>query len=217
MNGKDKIKRLTILGLMTAILIIMAYTPLGYLPVGFLPNPITLNMIPIAIASLAMGPLGGAITGGVFGLTSFLQCFGINALGTSLFAINPVFTVIVCFVPRILDGLITGLFADLLASRSAPALVRCTVTGLSAAVFNTLLFMVSLLLLFGNTEYLMGIWEQLAPGKNVLIFACAFVGINAIAEIVCSTLITCIVGVALSKAKLLPPHSSKRLQAESAA
>ena len=38
---------------------------------------ITFNMIPVAIAAIAMGPLGGAIIGGVFGLISFLQCFGI--------------------------------------------------------------------------------------------------------------------------------------------
>ena len=51
-----KPRQLTILGLLTAILLLMAYTPLGYLNVG--PLAITFNIIPVALAAVALGPAG---------------------------------------------------------------------------------------------------------------------------------------------------------------
>lgn len=98
-------KQLTVLGLMIAVLVLMSYTPLGYLNIG--PLAITFNMIPVAIAAIACGPLGGAVLGAVFGLTSFGQCIGIggvSAMGATLFSISPVLAFIQRFVPRFLDG-----------------------------------------------------------------------------------------------------------------
>ncbi len=69
MNKKFTTSQITLLGLMIAILLLMAYTPLGYLNIG--PLAITFNVIPVAISAIVMGPVGGAIAGAVFGLTSF--------------------------------------------------------------------------------------------------------------------------------------------------
>ena len=79
MKTQTKTTQLTILGLMTAVLLLMAYTPLGYLNIG--PLAITFNVIPVAICAITLGPAGGAAAGAVFGLTSFLQCIGVG--GTS--------------------------------------------------------------------------------------------------------------------------------------
>ena len=84
-------RQLTILGLLTGILLLMAYTPLGYLNIG--PLAISFNVIPVALAAVTLGPAGGAAAGAVFGLTSFLQCVGVgglSAMGAILFEINPV-------------------------------------------------------------------------------------------------------------------------------
>ena len=100
---------LVTLGLITAILLLMAYTPLGYLNIG--PLAITLNIIPVAIAAIALGPKGGAIAGAVFGITSFLQCIGVggtSAMGAMLFSINPILAFIQRFIPRLLDGFLLG-------------------------------------------------------------------------------------------------------------
>lgn len=81
--------QLAILGLMTAILLIMAYTPLGYLNIG--PLAISFNVIPVAICAIVLGPMGGAIAGAIFGLTSFGQCLGIggvSAMGACLVLIH---------------------------------------------------------------------------------------------------------------------------------
>ena len=51
---------LVLLGMMTGVLLLMAYTPLGYLNIG--PLAISFNMIPVAITAIALGPVGGLIT-----------------------------------------------------------------------------------------------------------------------------------------------------------
>ena len=65
------VRQLVVLGLMTALVMIFSFTPIGSIPVG--PLVITLNVIPVAVAGITCGPLGGGIIGGVFGLFSFLQ------------------------------------------------------------------------------------------------------------------------------------------------
>lgn len=199
-------KQLTILGLMVAVLLLMAYTPLGYLNIG--PLAITFNMIPVAVCAITLGPVGGAIAGAVFGLTSFLQCIGvggISAMGAILFDINPFLAFVQRFVPRTLDGLLIGyIFMAIRKWKNVP--LACFVTGFCAAFLNTLFFMTALIALFGNTEYVQG----LIGGKNIVLFVCSFVGINAVFEMLASTIITGAVGTALYKARLVPALETKQ-------
>ncbi len=198
--------QLTILGLMTAILLIMSYTPLGYLNIG--PLAITFNVIPVAIAAIACGPIGGAVVGAVFGLTSFGQCIGIggvSAMGTTLFAINPFLAFVQRFIPRLLDGLLLGYIFRGLRKATGKVSVSAAVTGFASAFLNTVFFMSALVLLFGNTEYVQG----LIGGRNIIVFICAFVGINAVCEMVSSTILTYIIAIALNRAHLLFVNEDK--------
>lgn len=207
MKNKQKITRIVIMGLLTAILVVMSFTPLGYLNIG--PLSITLNIIPVAIAALTMGPVGGAAVGAVFGLTSFLQCVGIglpSPFGVALFGISPIFTIITCFVPRILDGFLLGLINKFVADVSN-SIVSSFITGFAAALLNTVFFMTSLMLLFGKTPLIMDMRGEM----NIIAFMCAFVGINAVFEIVASTIITGGVGTALLKAKLIPNFNQSEI------
>ena len=192
----NKVKRLVLLGLFTAILLVMSWTPLGYLKVGFL--EITLNVIPLAVAAITLGSAGGAVTGAVFGLTSFLQCIGIGGLsplGEVLFGISPLFCFIVCFVPRVLDGYISG-FVFRGISKKVPRTVACYITGFVSAFLNTLLFMTALIALYGSHSYMQGLME----GRNVFTFVCTFVGINAVFEMLACTVVSGAVGSALYRA-----------------
>lgn len=199
MKTSNKTRQLTILGLLTGILLLMAYTPLGYLNIG--PLAISFNVIPVALAAITLGPAGGAAAGAVFGLTSFLQCIGVggvSAMGVVLFGINPVLAFIQRFIPRLLDGLLLGyIFRGV--KKASNARVGCFVTGFFSAFLNTLFFMTALVVLFGNTEYMQG----LIGGKNIILFVCSFVGVNAVCEMVSSTIITGAVGFALLKAGLI--------------
>jgi uncharacterized membrane protein len=177
----------------------MSFTPLGYLNIG--PLAITLNTIPVAVGAIALGPTGGAILGGVFGMTSFLQCLGIggtSAMGVILFEINPFLTFIQRFLPRFLMGLMTGWIFLGIKKVSSHSLASF-VAGFCAAFLNTALFMGSLVLLFGSTEYL----QNLMGGRNVLLFIVTFVGINAVFEMLVSTAISGLLGKTLEKAHLI--------------
>ena len=193
--------QITILGLMVALLLVMAWTPLGYLNIGIL--AISFNVIPVAVSAIALGPLGGAIAGAVFGLTSFLQCIGIggvSAMGAVLFGINPVLAFIQRFIPRLLDGFIIGLVFEAMRKRGVKIHLTSAVIGFLSAFLNTVLFMTFLVVLFGNTEYMQG----LIGGRNILVFVCAYVGVNAVVEMAASTVITAAVGTALYRAHILP-------------
>lgn len=75
------------LAVLIAIMLILAFTPLGYLRIG--PLAISLMTIPVVIGAMILGPAGGAVLGLVFGLTSFYQCFAGDPFGAALVAMNP--------------------------------------------------------------------------------------------------------------------------------
>ncbi len=196
----NKVKHLVLLGLFTAILLVMSWTPLGYLKVGFL--EITLNVIPLAVAAITLGPVGGAVTGAVFGLTSFLQCIGIGGLsplGEVLFGISPIYCFIVCFVPRLLDGYLSGLIFRGLSGKM-PKTIACYISGFAAAFLNTVFFMTALVAFYGSHSYM----QELIAGRNIFVFVCAFVGVNAVFEMLACTLVSGAVGSALHRAGLVP-------------
>lgn len=199
METENTTMKLAILGLMVGVLLLMAYTPLGYLNIG--PLAITFNMIPVAICAITLGPVGGAIAGSVFGITSFLQCIGvggISAMGAVLFEINPIFAFIQRFVPRFLVGLLLGYIFPW-AKRFKGVPFASSLTGFLAAFLNTVFFMTALILLYGNTEYVQG----LIGGRNIIVFACAFVGINAVVEMIAATIVTGAIGTALFKTHII--------------
>lgn len=201
-------KQLVILGLLTALTMIFSFTPIGSIPIG--PLVITLNVIPIALAAVAAGPVGGLVIGSVFGLLSFLQCFGIgvpSGMGAILVDINPFLAFVQRFVPRALDGFLVGLIFKGV-SKLTNQYVSCAVTGFFSAFLNTALFMTALVVLYGNTEYIQG----LMGGKNILVFICTFVGVNAVCEMLAATIVTGAVGAALCKAKLIPSVSKVKAQ-----
>lgn len=205
MKIKPTAKQLVLLGLLTAIMLLMAYTPLGYLNIG--PLAITFNVIPVAIAAIALGPTGGAIVGAFFGLTSFFQCMGIggtSAMGAILFDINPFLAFVQRFVPRVLDGFLIGyIFKG--TKKLCGGYPACFITGFFSAFLNTALFMTALVALFGSTDYM----HELIGGRNILVFVCTFVGINAICEMIASTVISGAVGTALIKARLISTPQKK--------
>lgn len=114
MKTKNKFttSQLTVLGLMSGILLLMAYTPLGYLNIG--PLAISFNVIPVAVSAVVLGPVGGAVTGAIFGLTSFGQCIGIggtSAMGAVLFGISPV----LAFLQRFISNFAADFFESVCA------------------------------------------------------------------------------------------------------
>ena len=167
------------LGLFSAIILLMAFTPLGYIKTAGL--EITLLVIPVAVGAVTLGPAAGAILGGVFGLTSFAQCFGMSPFGAILLNINPVGIFLVCVVPRILMGWLTGLLFIKMKQWKYTRGISYVAASLIGPVLNTLFFMSTLLIFFYNTDYIQGIAQTLNT-TNVFTFVLAFVGINGLIE-----------------------------------
>jgi uncharacterized membrane protein len=152
----------------------------------------------VAIAAVTCGPVGGAVIGGVFGLFSFLQCIGVgvpSGMGAALFSINPFFAFVQRFIPRVLVGLIAG-YAFKITKKLSNNGVGGAVAGFMTAFSNTLLFMTTLVLLFGRTDYM----EKLMKGKNVIWFIITFVGVNALVEMLVATIVTAAAAAVLTKA-----------------
>ena len=118
MNNHSKTLRLTRLALLAAIVLVLAYTPLGYIHIG--PLAITPIMIPVTVGAILLGPTEGAILGGIFGLTSFSTCFGSDAFGTTLMTINPVFTFLTCVPTRVLAGWLPAVIFKALYRKEQP-------------------------------------------------------------------------------------------------
>ena len=196
---KNKTKRMVLLSMLSGILLVMSFTPLGYLTIG--PLAISLNMIPVAVAAVALGPSAGAFLGAVFGVTSCLQCVGIGGtspMGVALFEISPILTIVQRFVPRVLAGWLSGAAYRGLRKITSHGLAS-SITGYCASLLNTVLFMAALVALFGNTEYI----QSMMGGKNVLVFICTFVGVNAVVEMLAATLAVGAVCKALEKTRLI--------------
>ena len=189
-NMSAKTLKMIQLALLTAIIVLMAFTPVGFIRTPGL--EITLIGIPVVVGAVLLGPSGGAILGAVFGLCSFLQCFGMSPFGAVLLGINPFWTFVVCFVPRTLMGWLSALIFKGLRKVDTTRFFSFLAACLGGALLNTILFMSALMLFFGQSEYIL----SMQGSMNVFAFVLAFVGVNGLIEaIVCA-----VVGTAISKA-----------------
>ena len=188
-------RTLALLGLLSACVIILGYLSIP-LPGGL---SLTLNIIPIAIAAVALGPMGGLTIGCVFGLVSFLQCFGIfgfSGMGATTLGISAIKTLLQRLVPRALDGFLVGCIASYLRGRINNK-ISYAITGFLAAFLNTVFFMSALVILFQHTEFMQEKMGALTPMMYIL----TSIGVQAIIEMIASTIITTAVCMALNKAK----------------
>lgn len=182
-SNRRKTLRLTQLAMLSAIILLMAFTPLGYLKIG--PLEITFLMIPVVLGAILMGPIDGAILGAVFGATSFVQCFGFSVFGATLLAINPVYTFIICFLPRILIGLVSGYLLKGLEKMHVNQAVSYALAGLTGALTNTVFFVGFLILFFGNSDYIQSF------GDNLIAIIGVLVTTNSLIEaITCTVIVT---------------------------
>ena len=168
------------LAAMIAIIIIMAFTPLGYIKLPGL--TITFLTIPVAVGAIILGPVGGLICG----LTFLYQAVtGGSVFTFALFNISPVFTIILTVVPRTLEGLLTGLIFKVLHNIRSVQKVSYYIASLACPLLNTLLFMSTLVALFYRTDFIQTYVTKFAA-SNPFTFVIAFVGTQgAIEAVVC--------------------------------
>lgn len=100
MTKKKKldVRKLTIIGVLGAISVVLGSTPIAFIPVG--PTRATIMHIPVIIGAIAEGPIVGAFIGLIFGLFSIFQAVTAPTPVSFVF-LNPLVSV----VPRILIGI----------------------------------------------------------------------------------------------------------------
>ena len=192
---KLNLGKMTRLAILAAILLLMAFTPLGYLRIG--PMSMTLLMIPVAVGAIVLGPGAGLFLGTLFGLTSLIQCFGMDPGGTYMMTVNPFGMTFLALVPRMLMGFLCGLIFKAFDKPGMTAL-RTTgafVASLSSAVLNTVLFMSTLTLFFLHTPDVFPLTDDFSFGTVIAVIV-AMVGVQGLIE----AGITTVVGGAVSTA-----------------
>lgn len=191
-----KIVFLTECAVLIAIELIMSFTPLGFLRVGVV--EITFMTIPVALGAMLLGPMASLLLGTVFGIASFVQCFGISAFGTLLFGINPVGALVLCIVPRALMGYLCGVIFRGIRKGTGKDLLAFTVTSFSAAAMNTIFFVLTFALFFHGATLDFGGGSVVDISQMNLIDILVFIaGVNGLVEVGVCTVLSTAIGKAL--------------------
>lgn len=198
-----KTRRLVQAALLSAIIAIMATVPyLGYIPLGAI-NATTIH-ISVIIGAVLLGPKYGGFLGGVFGLTSLINnTFKPNLVSfvfTPFYSFSPEFhgsfsSLLICFVPRILIGVIAGYLFYMLRKTKLPASIGLAVTGFIGSMVNTVLVMGGIYVFFGASY---------AAAKNIAFEALfgvimGIVGVSGVVEAIVAAVITMVITIPLQK------------------
>lgn len=98
---KLNVREITIVGVLSAISIMLGVTPLGFIPLG--PVSATTMHIPVIIGGIVEGPFIGGLVGLMFGIFSVFQA--ITRPGPVSFVfLNP----LIAIVPRVLIGIVSS-------------------------------------------------------------------------------------------------------------
>ncbi len=194
-SNRKRLVSMTITAFLIAIIVLMAFTPIGFLKIG--PLELTLIMIPVIIGAVTQGSAVGLILGSVFGIVSFIQCFTGSPLGAILVSESIPRAFIVCFVPRALTGFLCGLIYKICSRYDKKQSWSLLVSGITGSLLNTALFLGFLALFFMKLAFTPEQAASLGGLDTVLNTVIAIAaGINAPVEL----LVCAVLGTAVSKA-----------------
>ena len=204
MKTKKEIQGMVLTALFSAIIIIMAFTPLGYIPLGIINA--TIIQIPVIIGSLFCGPKQGAFLGFMFGFTSFLKNTFMPAT-LSAFVFSPVlaaemfgakgvlYSSVICFIPRILVGILPYFVYKGMKRISKWKTVNFATAGVIGAFTNTFLVMGAIYLLYKDAY---AAAQGIDPAAVLGVIG-GIIGFNGVIEALLSGVIVSAVGVVLNK------------------
>ena len=175
-NTKKRTQKLAILGLFSAIIVVLQLLSYGLTALGVF--PLSLVLIPIVLGAYLYGAGAGAILGGVFGIVVTLCCFfGLDKGGYILVSANPFITTMICIIKGVLAGFVSGLVSKPLKNKNS--LLSAILGAAAAPIVNTGVFILCLSLFF--KEILIS-W---AGGTDLVFYIfTGLVGINFLVEFV---------------------------------
>jgi len=204
-NRLSNTRYMVILAIFSALVLLFGLFPLG-VPLGFIRTAaveITVVHIPVILGAILLGPKAGGVLGFMFGLTSFLNAtfFMPNPVTSPLF--TPFFdsplipsswwSLVICFLPRILIGVAAGLLFRVLRETVIPESVSLVICGIVGSLVNTALVVTGLYMFFGQSL----IQALDLTGVNFMGFVVAIVTLNGLIEIAAAGILALLVGKAL--------------------
>lgn len=213
----DSLRDYVLLAMFATIVLLLAFTPIGFIHLVVIKA--TIVQVPVIIGSILLGPKKGALLGFLFGFCSFVSNTATPSLLSFCFSpLIPVpglsrgslWAVVICFVPRILVGILPGVVYRLVRgllrqdTRRAQTVLLCCV-GAFGALVNTVLVMGLIYFVFRDA-YAMA---KSVPVEAVLGLILGVVGTNGLAEAAVSTPITALVCYPLQRmmGHIAPPVS----------
>lgn len=160
MTSKNKTLFLVQFSVLLAIEAIFCFTPLGSLP-ALGPIVATLAMVPVSITAVLLGTKAGTMMGAFAGLFSFLVWTFMPPMPLMAFIFTPFYSLgefsgnfgslLICFVPRILVGTVTGVsykyFSEALHKK---AVFSISISAALGSLINTFGVMGGIWLFFGK-------------------------------------------------------------------
>ena len=141
----QKIKRMTAVALLMALVVVMQFVSGLIPPVGGF--SISLVLIPVVLGSALYGPGVGALLGGTFGVIVFINCVtGADPGGAMVFQANPVLCFLVVMAKGMLAGLASGWVYRLLKCKNTYLAMLCA--AIICPVINTGVFVMCMLTFF---------------------------------------------------------------------
>ncbi len=169
-NVDARIKKLTLLALFTAIVIVLQM--LGQF-IRFGMFSISLVLVPIVIGSALCGPSAGAYLGGVFGLAVLL-----TGDAAAFMTVNPLGTIITVMAKGILAGLISGLVYKAIEKKSTFGAVMAA--AIVCPIVNTGVFAIGCFLFF--MDYANSISGEMGYSNGGQLILLYFIGLNFVVE-----------------------------------
>lgn len=201
------VQSMVLTALFSAIILLMAFTPLGLIDLPIIKA--TILHVPVIIGAVILGPRRGAFLGLLFALTSLFK----NTTAPSLlsFAFSPLIPIpgtdggspwalIICFIPRILVGVIPFFVVEGLKKVSKDKFslypIWFAIAGAVGSIINTGLVM-------GLIRVLLS--DAFAAAQNIPIHTVGsaimtIVFANGIPEAIAAIILTTAIGMAVIKA-----------------
>ena len=186
--------------LLLAIEALVCFTPLGSLPaIG--PIVATLAMVPVVITAMLLGTKAGTLMGFFTGLFSFIVWTFMPPSPIVAFVFTPFYTLgamggnawslVICFVPRILTGTVTGLCYSTFRKTKMKEFLVYGLSGFLGSMTNTLLVLGGIFVFFGQ-DYATAI----GIGYNLML---GIIGTTILTSGIPEAVIAWIVGYAVCK------------------
>ncbi|WP_331497202.1 ECF transporter S component [Romboutsia ilealis] len=187
---KTDVRRMAIIGVLSAISIMLSMTPLGFIPIG--PTNATIMHIPVIIGAIIEGPLVGITVGFIFGATSLLKALTMPTI-TSFAFVNPLVSVL----PRMLIGIVAYYVYKLTIKFTKNVFVSGWITGVIGSLVNTAVVLGMIYILYG-ARYAEALGESASAAKTLIL---TLVATNGIPEAIVGGFVVSAVCVVFNKRK----------------